>query len=282
MLARIDDQPDEPAADRARRYQRVRALRAEGCRDVFNLASDACGWEGRVALDGRDFSSAARLYYLQGISSPELSDPMASSLRTVSEEALKDGAASEPVVAAAHDPFLRRVVTLYLACRRRFDDQEPVPPDNPPAENRFAELEKGWLALLTKENVNAVREATPIAWSAYQQGDYASAAAWLTKAPDTGGLAWWLRAKLALRDGHPDAVAKCFDRTVRAFPVEIRATDNCLDSTTNLAADGAEFRANQFHADLGIISLSRQTTRRHSRRCCAAASGATPRTWPSG
>ena len=183
MLARIDDQTDEPAADRTRRYQRVRALRAEGCRDVFNLASDAFGWEGRVALDARDFLSAARLYYLQGISSPGLSDPMASSLRTVAEEMLKDGPGSEPVAAAARDPFSRRVVTLYLACRRRFSDEELGPPDTPPAENKLAELEKGWLALLTKENVNAVREAAPIAWSAYQQGDYASAAAWLASGP---------------------------------------------------------------------------------------------------
>ena len=257
LLARIDDQPDEPTADRAGRYQRVRALRAEGCRDVFDMASDAFGWEGRLALDKQDLPSALRLYYLQGISSAGLSDPMASSLRTVAEEALKDGPASEPVAAAAPAPFLRRVVTHYQACRRRFADQEPGPPDDPPAENKLAELEKGWLTLLTKENVNAVREATPIAWSAYQQGDYASAAAWLAKAPDTDGLAWWLRAKLALRDVHPDAAAKCFDQAVRAFPVEIRATDNCLDSTTNLAADGAEFRANQFHADLGIINLSR-------------------------
>ncbi len=257
LLARIDDQPDEPTADRAGRYQRVRALRAEGCRDVFDMASDAFGWEGRLALDKQDLPSAARLYYLQGISGVGFSDPMASSLRTVAEEALKDGPASEPVAAAVRDPFLRRVVTLYLACRRRFADEEPGPPEDPPAENKLAVLEKGWLTLLTRENVNAVREATPIAWSAYQQGDHAFAAAWLAKAPAADGLAWWLRAKLALRDGHPDAAAKCFDQAVRAFPVEIRATDNCLDNTTSLAADGAEFRANQFHADLGIVSLSR-------------------------
>lgn len=260
MLARIDDQPDAAPEDREHRYQRVRQLRAEGCRDVFNLASDSFGWEGRVALDHRDFPAAMRLYYLQGVSGAGLSDPMASSLRTVVEEIVKDGPASETMTTAGHDPFLRRVVTLYLACHRRFASELEVPDEqssDKAAANKAAELEQGWINILTRENVNAVCEATPIAWSAYQQGDYAQAAAWLAKAPAADGLALWLRAKLALRDGQTDAAAKFFARAVRSFPVEIKATDDGLDEATELAQDAATFRASQFHADLGIISLSR-------------------------
>lgn len=51
----------------------------------------------------------------------------------------------------------------------------------------------------------------------YQQGDYASAKAFLEHAGD-GGLAWWLRAKLALRDGDKSAAAAAYAKAAQAFP----------------------------------------------------------------
>ncbi|MNF87290.1 hypothetical protein D3C84_697540 [compost metagenome] len=51
----------------------------------------------------------------------------------------------------------------------------------------------------------------------YQQGDYASAKAFLEQAGD-GGLAWWLRAKLALRDGDKTAAAAAYAKAAQAFP----------------------------------------------------------------
>jgi tetratricopeptide (TPR) repeat protein len=51
----------------------------------------------------------------------------------------------------------------------------------------------------------------------YQQGDYASAKAFLEHAGD-GGLAWWLRAKLALREGDKTAAAAAYAKAAQAFP----------------------------------------------------------------
>ncbi|AEA72158.1 Conserved hypothetical protein [Pseudomonas brassicacearum subsp. brassicacearum NFM421] len=51
----------------------------------------------------------------------------------------------------------------------------------------------------------------------YQHGDYASAQAFVQKASDTG-LAWWVRAKLALRDGDKVAAAAAYAKAAQAFP----------------------------------------------------------------
>jgi hypothetical protein len=51
----------------------------------------------------------------------------------------------------------------------------------------------------------------------YQQGDYASAKAFLEHAGD-GGLAWWLRAKLAVREGDKSAAAAAYAKAAQAFP----------------------------------------------------------------
>lgn len=265
MLARIVDEPDAPPEDNARRYQRVRQLRAEGCRDLFNLASESLGWEARLAYVRHDQATAARLYYLQGVSGGGGNfDVISSSLRAVAQDALGHAETTpEAMAATARDPFLRRVITLYLACHRAYSEPEPPPvpdatsPGGRKAEPDPAATERRWLAVLSDAGVNVVREAASVAWTAYQQADYQQAAAWLAKAPADDGLALWLRAKLALRAGKTDEAAGFFARAVRSFPVEIKDVDNNIDYSTQLALDGAAFRPRQFQADLGIVNLSR-------------------------
>ena len=292
MLARILDDPAAPPDENARRYQRVRQLRAEGCRDLFNLASASFGWEARLAFDHDDCSAAIRLYYLQGISGTDNLDLISSSLRTVTSDALgKDEADPAAMAKAARDPFLRRIVTLYLACHRTFSDDDahlvhasapaetPAPqPDSPDP----AETEKRWLASLTQAGVDNVREAAPVAWAAYHAADFAQAAAWLAKAPADDGLALWLRAKLALRDGKTDAKPPpSFARAVHSYPVETKGST--IRSVLRRRAPTT--------ARLSALSSSRLTwassawraaiTSRRSPRCCAVVTGAMPPTSPN-
>jgi tetratricopeptide (TPR) repeat protein len=271
MLARISDAPEAPSEESAARYKRVRDLRAAGCRDLFNLASASLGWEARLALDRRDCSTAIRLYYLQAITSGDNLGVLAGSFRAVVLAVLPevgpDPADSARLATAANDPFLRRVITLYLACHRFFGEDEtetmvyltgrPAGSAAPPVKSAVVTAQESWFAALSRDAVDSVPEAAMLAWAAYQGGYYAEAAAWLTKAPAEDGLALWLRAKLALRDGKTDAAAGFFAQAVHSYPVEIRDISNTLDSATELAADGRAFRANQFQADLGVISLSR-------------------------
>ena len=120
-----------------------------------------------------------------------------------------------------------------------------------------------------------------MAWSAYQASDYAGAAAWLAKAPTEDGLALWLRAKLALRDGHTGDAAAFFARAVRSYPKDIKDVDGAPLEGQPIG-DPKNFRARQFQSDLGVISLSRSD---YAQALTALAEkrlfGMTPPTWPN-
>ncbi len=269
MLARMREGGASPAENVAR-YQRVRELRAAGCRDGLNLAAASLGWEARLALDGNDLPTAARLYYLQARTGTLDGD----SLEVVARAALGKKKGDPVLLASARDPFLRRVVTLYLACSREFADPAEEPPEAPPpspaqtpavpdqtapdatAEPTREESARDWLAALKAAGVDNIHEAVTIAWAAYQQGDYAPAAEWLKLAPADEPLALWLRAKLALRAGKADEAARDFAGAVHAFPAD-PATDNEVDADTWRASNGRRFRPRQFQMDLGIVQLSR-------------------------
>jgi hypothetical protein len=258
MLARMAALASTPEQN-ARRYQGIRDLRAAGFRDLLNLAPASLGWEARLAFDRQDWGAAARLYYLQGVTGGD-SDLDAVSLRMTASGAMgADEADPAAMAASARDPFLRRAVTLYVACSRSFDDPSDPAQQTPDVQeqmHKYRQREELWLAALSGAGVDAVREAAVIAWAAYQEGDYAQAAAWTAKAPEEDGLALWLRAKLALRDGKPDAAAGFFAKAVRFYPAE-PALETEYDYFSARAADARAFRTRQFHADWGTIQLSR-------------------------
>jgi tetratricopeptide (TPR) repeat protein len=82
--------------------------------------------------------------------------------------------------------------------------------DQPPNEQKL-------IKLLQSSTRGSLDNADRLAAMNYQQGDYASAKAFLEHAGD-GGLAWWLRAKLALREGDKNAAAAAYAKAAQAFP----------------------------------------------------------------
>ena len=82
--------------------------------------------------------------------------------------------------------------------------------DQPPNELKL-------IKLLQNSTRGSLDNADRLAAVNYQQGDYASAKAFLEHAGD-GGLAWWLRAKLAVRDGDKNAAAAAYAKAAQAFP----------------------------------------------------------------
>lgn len=264
MLARTLEPGSADSAEAAARYRRVRELRAEGGRDPLDLAVASLGWEARLALGRDDFGAAARLYYLQAVAGGEgNSFETGSSLRATVDAVLgrEQLASPEALAAAARDPFLRRVITLYFACSERFTYQftETAPDEavSHDPEVRRRDRARLWLRTLEAAGLPGGPEAGRIAWAAYQGGDYAGAGAWVARAPGDDPLAEWLRAKLALRAGRNDEAAAHFARAVRGFPAEAREVGNAMDAAEGRATDGRAFRTSQFHADLGIVSLSR-------------------------
>jgi hypothetical protein len=100
---------------------------------------------------------------------------------------------------------VQQLVTASLISRMSwsFDEQ---PPNEKKLDQTAANSTRG-----------SLDNADRLAAMNYQQGDYASAKAFLESAGDSG-LAWWLRAKLALRDGDKVAAAAAYSKAAQAFP----------------------------------------------------------------
>ncbi|MDO9322811.1 MAG: hypothetical protein Q7U01_14430, partial [Pseudomonas sp.] len=73
--------------------------------------------------------------------------------------------------------------------------------------------------LLQRSDIANLANADRLAALSYQTGHYDSAANFLKQAGDSG-LAWWLRAKLALRAGDQAAAGAAYAKAAQAFPQE--------------------------------------------------------------
>ncbi|MGJ7513233.1 hypothetical protein ACSFE6_02700 [Pseudomonas baetica] len=181
-------------------FEQTRQLSIEGFSDPLELGVASLGEEARVARTAGDWNSAIELYATQnrhgstvGYTSLKL---LAADLATMPEAQLADLLKHQPV---------QQLVTASLISRLgwSFGDQ-------PPNEQKLVKLLQG-------STHGSLDNADRLAALNYQQGDYASAKAFLEHAGD-GGLAWWLRAKLAVRDGDKNAAAAAYAKAAQAFP----------------------------------------------------------------
>jgi tetratricopeptide (TPR) repeat protein len=185
-------------------FRRTRLLLARCPADDKGLGAASIGWEGRAELNRGQLVRAANLYiehYASG-------DPTAAaSLRIVVGRMLATWDNGATLRAAARQPRLRDVVTLYLAARGG-----PFLPAPPHAST------VAWLQAVESLDVRGLERADLLAWAAYQAGDFTNAARWLDRARRQSAAAAWLRAKLLLRDGKLDEAAALLARAVHHFP----------------------------------------------------------------
>jgi hypothetical protein len=181
-------------------FEQTRQLSIDGFNDPLELGVASLGEEARVARTMGDWNSAIELYATQnrhgstvGYTSLKL---LMADLANMPEEELAELLKHQPV---------QQLVTASLISRLgwSFGDQ-------PPNEQKLIKLLKS----STRGNLD---NADRLAAVNYQQGDYASAKAFLKHAGD-GGLAWWLRAKLAVREGDKNAAAAAYAKAAQAFP----------------------------------------------------------------
>jgi hypothetical protein len=181
-------------------FEQARQLSIDGFSDPLELGVASLGEEARVARTAGDWDSAIELYATQnlhgsavGYTSLKL---LMADLAALPDEQLATLLKGKPV---------QQLVTASLISRLgwSFGDQ-------PPSEQKLIKL----LQASTRGNLD---NADRLAAMNYQQGDYASAKAFLEHAGD-GGLAWWLRAKLAMREGDKTAAAAAYAKAAQAFP----------------------------------------------------------------
>lgn len=181
-------------------FEQARQLSIEGFSDPLELGVASLGEEARVARTAGDWNSAIELYATQnrhgstvGYTSLKL---LMADLAAMPEAQLAGLLKNQPV---------QQLVTASLISRLGWSFGEQ--PEN----------EKKLIKLLQSSTRGSLDNADRLAAMNYQQGDYASAKAFLEHAGD-GGLAWWLRAKLAVRDGDKNAAAAAYAKAAQAFP----------------------------------------------------------------
>ncbi|MEH6349915.1 hypothetical protein [Pseudomonas sp. 3JA] len=181
-------------------FRLARELSIAGFSDPLELGVASLGEEARVAYTADDWDSAIGLYAIQNLQGSPVG--YSSLLQLAGDLSVQP---DERLSELLKTPLVQRLVTAYLLSRIGWWDGE-----EPSGEKRLFEL----LQANARDNLD---DADRLAAVSYQHGDYASAQAFVQKAADTG-LAWWVRAKLALRDGDKVAAAAAYAKAAQAFP----------------------------------------------------------------
>ncbi len=181
-------------------FRQARQLSIDGFSDPLELAVASLGEEARVLRTAGDWSGAIELYEAQNLHG--------SAVGYTSLKQLMNELAELPEAKLAEllqHKAVQQLVTASLVSRQGWSFG-----DEPPNEKKLVKL-------LQNSTRGSLDNADRLAAMSYQQGDYASAKAFLENAGD-GGLAWWLRAKLAVRDGDKNAAAAAYSKAAQAFP----------------------------------------------------------------
>ena len=181
-------------------FRQTRQLSIDGFSDPLELGVASLGEEARILRTTGDWAGAIELYEAQNLHGSAVGN---TSLKQLMNE-LAELPEGELARLLEHKP-VQQLVTASLLSRQGWSFG-----DEPPNEKKLVKL-------LKNSSRGSLENSDRLAAVNYQQGDYASAKAFLESAGD-GGLAWWLRAKLALRDGDKNAAAAAYAKAAQAFP----------------------------------------------------------------
>ncbi|MBB6366268.1 hypothetical protein FHR56_001381 [Xanthomonas sacchari] len=193
-------QADREQAQQA--FQQTRTLRLAGFDDPLELGIASLGEEARLLLAAGDWNGAIGLYAVQAAQG---SATGMSSLQQVAADLARRSD-------AALAPLLRQQAVRRLLIAKLLSDTTAFDP-----ETGSALSSARFLRLLQDVQRDPVEDADRLAALAYRQGDYPGTARLLAHAGDSG-LAWWLRAKMALRDGDAARAAQAYAQASRRFP----------------------------------------------------------------
>ncbi|WP_053214891.1 hypothetical protein [Pseudomonas sp. Q12-87] len=181
-------------------FRQAREMSIAGFSDPLELGVASLGEEARVAYTADDWNSAIGLYASQSLQGSPVGYSsllqLAGDLSVQPEERLNELLKAKAVQGLA---------AAYLLSRVGWWDGE-----EPSGEKKLVQL----LQANARDNLE---DADRLAAVSYQHGDFDGAKAFVQKAADTG-LAWWVRAKLALRDGDKGAAAAAYAKAAQAFP----------------------------------------------------------------
>jgi len=181
-------------------FRQTRQLSIDGFSDPLELGVASLGEEARALRTAGSWDKAIELYATQNLHG--------SNVGYTSLKLLMNDLAEEPedrLEKLLRGKAVQQLVTASLISRIGWSFG-----DEPPNQKKL-------IKALQESTRGSLDNADRLAAMNYQQGDYASAKAFLEHAGD-GGLAWWLRAKLAVRDGDKNAAAAAYAKAAQAFP----------------------------------------------------------------
>ncbi|WP_423204586.1 hypothetical protein PGC34_28690 [Pseudomonas kribbensis] len=181
-------------------FRQTRQLSIDGFSDPLELGVASLGEEARALRTAGSWDKAIELYATQNLHG--------SNVGYTSLKLLMNDLAEEPedrLEKLLRGKAVQQLVTASLISRIGWSFG-----DEPPNQKKL-------IKALQESTRGSLDNADRLAAMNYQQGDYASAKAFLEHAGDSG-LAWWLRAKLAVRDGDKNAAAAAYAKAAQAFP----------------------------------------------------------------
>lgn len=197
----LDDQGRRDMRQSARQaFAQTRQLSIDAFSDPLSLGVASLGEEARILKDQNDWSQAIDLYAVQNQLGSEVGY---SSLKQVVGEL--SGLPDAQLLEQLKHPSVARLLTASLISHQAWSFGE-----RPESEVKL-------IKLLSQGTAGSFDNADRLAALNYQNGDFATAQRLLEHAGD-GGLAWWLRAKMALRDGDKVAAAAAYAKAAAAFP----------------------------------------------------------------
>lgn len=185
-------------------FRLARQLSIDGFSDPMALGIASLGEEARVVRAEGDWDSAISLYATQNLHGSNVGY---TSLRWLRAELV-----TMPVAQLAElikGKQVQKLMTASLISRLGWSFGEP------PGSDQLL------IKLLAENTVGTLDNADRLAALIYQQGRYDSAGTFLEHAGDSG-LAWWLRAKLALRDGDKKAAVAAYAKASQQFSADER------------------------------------------------------------
>lgn len=190
-------------------FQQVIDRVKTGTADPDQLALSSLGQQARIQLWLGNIAPAAQLYAQQAAQGDQNGGL---SLQYVSSYLVNPEHFSV-LKQAISDPLIQQLVTVELFARGSNLQMS----DTDATGTRSKQIVSQILTLLNASVKSGFSGSDRLAALAYRAGQYPMVASLLKHAGDSG-LAWWLRAKMALRDGDVKAATAAYAKAAAAFP----------------------------------------------------------------
>jgi hypothetical protein len=198
-------------AEAIQRFPQVRARVKAGAVDDLALAVDSFGEEARIYKNQQQWNPAIALYAAQ---SAQGDASGIASLRMVAGQLMS--LPPEQLLPLLSEVWVKRLLTSWLLSNFSQYGYQTSDSLNATQQKYYRQIVQ---TLAQSKNIEPIL-AERLAALMYQNADYASAKQILPFAGE-GGLAWWVRAKIALREGRLADARAAYAKAAHSFPKDL-------------------------------------------------------------